>query len=126
MNQNVESVLEEIKDRLVPDGIEKLILFGSYASGLSTEDSDIDLLVVTSDQEMPLSFSEKSEVYLRIARKVDDIRRRVPVDLIVHTHPMHEKFLALNPQVHLETSLTDCKEVPVVFICKRTDHISCS
>lgn len=96
MNQSINGTIEEIKDRLVPDGIEKLILFGSHAYGTPTEDSDIDLLVVTADQEIPQSFSEKSKVYLRIARRVDDIRRRVPVDLIVHTHPMHEKFLELD------------------------------
>jgi len=96
MEQNIDSILDEIKDRLIPDGIEKLILFGSYAYGNPTEDSDIDLLVVTSDQEMPKSFSDKSKVYLRIAQKVDDIRRRVPVDLIVHTHSMYEKFLELD------------------------------
>ena len=96
MKQNIDSILEEIKDRFIPDGIEKLILFGSHADGEPTEDSDIDLLVVTADQEMPKSFSEKSKVYLRIAGKVDDIRRRVAVDLIVYTHPMYEKFLELD------------------------------
>jgi predicted nucleotidyltransferase len=96
MNEDIDSILDEIKNRLIPDGIEKLILFGSYAYGNPTEDSDIDLLVVTSDLDLPKSFSEKSRVYLRIARKVDDIRRRVPVDLIVHTHSMHEKFLELD------------------------------
>lgn len=92
MKQNIDSVLNEIKDRLIPDGIEKLVLFGSYASGIPSEDSDIDLLVVTADQEMPKSFSDKAKIYLRIARKLEDIRRRIPVDLIVHTHPMYEKF----------------------------------
>jgi uncharacterized protein len=96
MKQNIDGVLEEIRDRLIPDGIEKLILFGSYADGTPSEDSDIDLLVVTSDQEIPKSFSDKSKVYLRIAQRVEDIRRRVPVDLIVHTHSMHEKFLELD------------------------------
>lgn len=96
MSPNIENIVDELKNRLIPDGIEKLILFGSYASGTQTEDSDIDLLVVTADQEMPKSFSEKSRIYLRVARKVEDIRRRVPVDLIVHTHPMYEKFLELN------------------------------
>ncbi len=96
MKREIDSILDEIKDRLIPDGIEKLILFGSYAHGLPTEESDIDLLVVTSDQNIPSSFAEKSKIYLRIARKIDAIRRRFPVDLMVHTHPMHQKFLDLD------------------------------
>lgn len=96
MSPNVQHIVEEVKTRLVSDGIEKLILFGSYASGTPTEDSDIDLLVVTDDKEIPKSFSDKSQIYLRIARKVEDIRRRVPIDLIVQTHPMYEKFLELD------------------------------
>lgn len=106
MNQDIDSILEEIKAHLIPEGVEKLILFGSCASGTPTEDSDIDLLVVTSDQEMPKSFSEKSQIYLSIARKIEDIRRRVPVDLIVHTHPMHEKFLDLNSMFSREITET--------------------
>lgn len=96
MIQNIDSILNEIKYRLIPEGIEKLILFGSYACGTPTEDSDIDLLVVTSDDKIPQSFSEKSGIYLKIARKIDGIRRRVPIDLIVHTHPMHQKFIELD------------------------------
>lgn len=96
MAQNIDNILGEIKNRLVPDGIEKLILFGSYAYGTPTDDSDIDLLVVTSDSEIPGSYAEKSSIYLRIARKIDAIRKRVPVDLIVHTRPMHQKFLEMN------------------------------
>jgi hypothetical protein len=42
---------------------------------------------------MPQNFSEKSSVYLRVARKIDELRRQMPIDLIVHTHSMHQKFL---------------------------------
>jgi len=92
----MDSLLNEIKQRLVPMGIEKLILFGSFAYGMPTKDSDIDLLVVTSDEIIPVDFSEKAEVYLKVAREIESIRRRVPIDLIVHTRPMHRKFIELN------------------------------
>lgn len=96
MIQNIDNILNEIKNRLVSEGVEKLILFGSYADGIPGEDSDIDLLVVTSDKLMPRNFAEKSGVYLRIARKIDEIRRQIPIDLIVHTHAMHQKFIEMD------------------------------
>jgi uncharacterized protein len=92
----IDNILSEIKYRLIPDGVEKLVLFGSYANGTPDEDSDIDLLVVTSDRLMPRNFAEKSDIYLRIAKKIDEIRRQVPIDLIVHTHTMHQKFIEMD------------------------------
>lgn len=96
MVQNIDSILNEIKARLVPDGVEKLVLFGSYANGTPDEDSDIDLLVVTSDRIMPRNYAEKSNIYLRIAKKMEELRRQVPIDLIVHTHSMHQKFIEMD------------------------------
>ncbi len=96
MIQNINSILNEITDRLKPIGIEKLILFGSYAYGTPHKDSDIDLLVVTGDDFIPQSFKEKSKIVLKVNRLIRDIKNQVPVDLIVHTHAMHKKFIKLN------------------------------
>lgn len=66
----IQSVSEEIARRFRPD---KIILFGSYAYGTPTEDSDVDLLVV-----MPFEG--------RKAKKAIEIRSAVyagfPMDLI--------------------------------------------
>jgi len=75
---------------------EKIILFGSYAYGEPTEDSDIDIMVVTSDEKIPKNFNEKSLIYLRVSKSISDIKREFPVDLIVHTKAMHEKFIELD------------------------------
>jgi predicted nucleotidyltransferase len=75
---------------------EKIILFGSYAYGSPNENSDLDILVVTSDDIIPSSFSEKSQIYLRISKSISDIKTKFPIDLIVHTKAMHLKFIELN------------------------------
>ncbi len=54
----------------------KVVLFGSYARGLATEDSDVDLLVI-------LPFEGKS-VEQSVAMRLT-IRPAFPVDLIVRT-----------------------------------------
>ncbi len=91
-----ETLQHEIIERLKPIHPEKVILFGSYAYGEPNKDSDIDLLVVTQDDVIPQSFKEKTAMYLRVARMIRDIEEKMPIDLIVHTKKMHEKFLALN------------------------------
>jgi predicted nucleotidyltransferase len=75
---------------------EKIILFGSYAYGEPSEESDLDILVVTTDDIIPSSFSEKSRIYLRVSQAISDIKKDFPVDLIVHTIPMHKQFIEDN------------------------------
>ncbi|WNZ00204.1 nucleotidyltransferase domain-containing protein [Sulfurospirillum sp. 'SP'] len=45
---DIEKLKHEIVERLKPLDPDKIILFGSYAYGTPTEDSDIDLCIVES------------------------------------------------------------------------------
>jgi len=73
---------DDIVQRFHP---EKVVLFGSYAQGNSTEDSDVDLLVV-----MPFEGrSIEQAVKLRM-----DTRPTFPVDLIVRTPDMISERLS--------------------------------
>ena len=94
--RDIEQIKEEIVQRLKPLNPTKVILFGSYAYGTPTKDSDIDLYVVTNDDFMPKNWREKSQVYLKIADTLDDIMAQTAVDLIVHTKQMYQKFKELN------------------------------
>ncbi len=75
---------------------EKIILFGSYAWGEPSADSDIDLYIVTRDATTPVTYQERSELYLRYAKAIDALIGTAPVDLIVHTRPMHQEFLMID------------------------------
>jgi len=70
----LEEIVARIKDRFDP---EKIILFGSYALGEATEDSDLDLLVVA---ETGLPARER---FPALRRLVGDIP--VGFDLILKT-----------------------------------------
>ena len=74
----------------------KVILFGSHAYGTPDIDSDIDLLVVTHDEFLPQTFSDKMAIYLAVAESLSEIEKEVPIDLIVHTKAMHAKFIAMD------------------------------
>ncbi len=70
--------------------------FGSYAYGTPNEDSDIDLYIVTNDDFIPQNWKEKSAIYLKFINRLDVIQKIIPIDLIVHTKKMYEKFVELN------------------------------
>ena len=76
--------------------VNKVILFGSYAKGTQSDDSDIDLLVVTNDDFIFDSFAQKMEIKMKIASALNSLRKFTDIDLIVHTKPMYEKFIQLN------------------------------
>jgi predicted nucleotidyltransferase len=91
-----KDLIEKINSSLRHLNVNKVILFGSYSKGTQTEDSDIDLLVVTNDNFVFGSFAQKMEVKLRIANALNPLRKIADIDLIVHTKPMFEKFIKLN------------------------------
>lgn len=84
----------------------RVILFGSYVSGTHREDSDVDLLVVTDDDFIPGTFEENMQNYLKVSTALGDIKKKIPIDLIVHTKPMYEKFLKLGSMFSKKVSRT--------------------
>jgi predicted nucleotidyltransferase len=83
----------QISETLKPLDLEKVILFGSYAWGQPTEDSDIDLYVVTRDDFVPATWRQRRDIVRRISNQILDLRTRYPIDLLVHTRPMHREFV---------------------------------
>lgn len=74
--EKIDEKLKEVTDKIVKEfNPEKIILFGSYAWGEPTEDSDVDLFVI-----------KKTENTRETARKIDGLifPRPFPIDLIVY------------------------------------------
>ncbi len=93
--ENLKVILPEMVQRIRELHPLRIVLFGSYAWGTPSPDSDLDLLVVTDSDVMPKTFREKSDLYLQVANRIADISEKVPIDLIVHTRKMHERFVEL-------------------------------
>jgi len=86
---------EAIKNSLVEqinaaEKVDKILLFGSQATGSAGPDSDIDLLIVLDSEIIPKSFRERSANYLQISRAIRGIEKRYPIDLLVYTRPEFE------------------------------------
>ena len=88
-----DQLATRIRDALAPLRPEKVILFGSHAWGEPTPDSDIDLYVVTQDDFLPATWREKRDVVRAVSNRILDLRMRHAIDLLVHTKPMHRKFV---------------------------------
>ena len=99
-----KSYLPSVVEKLKTIGIHKIILFGSLAYGETHSDSDIDLIVVTNDDYLPRSYKEKSDIYLKVSSLLEDIVEKIPIDLIVYTKPMYNKFNELGSLFSKEVS----------------------
>ncbi len=93
---NNRNYIQEIVSQLKTINPYLIILFGSYAYGTPHEDSDIDILVVTNDNFIPKDFDERLEYRLSIKKTIRKIARKVPIDLLIYSKPMFEKFVELD------------------------------
>jgi uncharacterized protein len=91
-----DELLNKITISLQQPDIEKVIVFGSYANGVPGEDSDLDLLVITSDKDIPKSYTDKTTMYLRVNKYIGEFRNIIPIDLLVFSNGMFRKFKELN------------------------------
>ncbi|HLA96072.1 MAG TPA: nucleotidyltransferase domain-containing protein [Pyrinomonadaceae bacterium] len=73
VKSHISRLCEQIVEKFRP---EKIVLFGSYAYGVPTIDSDIDLMVV-----MPYSGNELDKM-AEVRRQLDS---SMPVDVLVKT-----------------------------------------
>ncbi|MBF0230078.1 MAG: nucleotidyltransferase domain-containing protein [Desulfamplus sp.] len=93
---NIETVKQQIVERLTPLEPEIIILFGSYAWGTPNDDSDLDIYVVTKDNFIPKNYNEKKSIILKVSKAIRDLQKHIPIDIITHTKKMHEQFVEMN------------------------------
>jgi predicted nucleotidyltransferase len=89
-----DELLKEVTERIVEAfAPERVILFGSYAHGKPTPDSDVDLLIVMESNERP---SERRRAVSRLFRE-----RPFPMDIIVRTpQEMKRSLERVDPFIH--------------------------
>lgn len=89
MRKLISQVVDRIKEKYEP---EKIILFGSYAYGKPTEDSDIDLFIVKDTDK------RRVDRYVEVKSLIYDPERRISISPIVYTPGEVEERLALGDQ----------------------------
>ena len=89
-----DELLKEVTERIVGAlAPERVILFGSYAHGKPTPDSDVDLLIVMETEERP---SKRRRAVSRLFRD-----RPFPMDIVVRTPAeMKQSMERVDPFIH--------------------------
>ncbi|WP_319477088.1 nucleotidyltransferase domain-containing protein [Marispirochaeta aestuarii] len=101
-----EEYIKQITDALQQIDPYKIILFGSAASGNLHEDSDIDIIVVLSNETIPQTYDEKMKLKLSVRRALREINKRVPIDTLTYTKKEYELILNNKNSFFREVDLT--------------------
>ena len=92
-SQQARDVIQQIVEKLVSGyAPQKVILFGSYAYGDPTPDSDIDLLIIKETTER---FIDR---WVAVRRILSDPKRMVPLETLVLTPKEVSRRLAIGDQ----------------------------
>jgi len=87
--QQIRIIGDRLKEKYKAD---KVILFGSYAKGKATEDSDVDILIIAPTKE---KFFERMATVKRLIR---DLRNGLPIAPIILTKQEIEKRVKIKDQ----------------------------
>ena len=80
-----QKTLSEIINRFKQQGIEKIILFDLMVKGNVTEDSDIDLVIITDSDKLFESFEERLKEKIKFRNLILDLSKTTPIDLLFFT-----------------------------------------
>lgn len=98
---NIEELKPLIIERLKPLNPDKIILFGSYAYGTPTEDSDIDLFLLKDN----LDIEDMRRYKLELQKKLFDIQKKylLGIDIFVDsTKRMEDRINNVKDQFYDE------------------------
>ena len=93
---DTQKIISEITEIYKQQGVVRVILFGSYAYGNPTAESDIDLMIVVSLETSPSTHWEKADLYLLYNQFINHLRSVIPINLIIYTKAAYERFIELD------------------------------
>ena len=94
-----DSIIQQLVERIKQFDPERIILFGSYAYGTATDDSDVDLFVVKNVKN-----EDRRDLRLSIRRHLRDIiyNQKVPVDLLLDSQEHINERIKLGDTIYEE------------------------
>ena len=101
---DIENVKKQIVEALRPFNPEKIILFGSYAYGNPTEDSDLDICVIEKD------YQNKWEEKAKIRKALKKIR--ISKDILIEKE---KYFLSHSNENWINSALYNAREKGIIL-----------
>ena len=80
-----DTVLDNLVFLLKPSNPYKIMLFGSYATGNSNTNSDVDIMVILDNDHVSKTYTERLNKKIYIRNLVLEINRKVPLDILVYS-----------------------------------------
>jgi predicted nucleotidyltransferase len=81
----IQNVLNDLINRIKGADPYKIILFGSYANGNATDNSDIDLMVILDNNNIAKTYEERQNKKLYIRKLVREINYKIALDILVYS-----------------------------------------
>lgn len=81
----INNYLQQITEHLLSLNPYRIILFGSALDSSSTEQCDIDLLVILDNNSVSQNYEERMHNKLLVRRSIYEISKKIPIDLLVYT-----------------------------------------
>ena len=82
---DINTVLEHLIFCLKSSDPYKIILFGSYAQGKPTENSDVDIMVILDNHHVSKTYEERLNKRLFVRNLVLEVNRKIPLDILVYS-----------------------------------------
>jgi predicted nucleotidyltransferase len=82
---DINGILNDLVNSLKVSDPYKIILFGSYANGSETENSDIDLMIILDNNDVSKTYEERQKKKLYIRKLVREINYRKALDILVYS-----------------------------------------
>lgn len=92
ISSTIEDQIRDIVNNLIDLDPIKIIAFGSYATDTMQEDSDLDLLIVLNKNTIPKTYEEKMDLKVEIRKKIQEINKQLPIDIIVYTSAEYDEI----------------------------------
>ena len=104
MDSNIEKLKEEIIKSLKPLNPYRVILFGSYAYGKPTQDSDVDICILENGD------ISKRELKSRVREALKGIK--IPKDILVEEY---DYFMKHSDENWINTALYDIRHRGIIL-----------
>ena len=82
---DLDAVLDSLVVSLKPSDPYKIVLFGSHAKETSTENSDIDIMVILDNDHVAKTYQERLDKKVAVRNLVLEINRKIPLDMLVYS-----------------------------------------
>jgi predicted nucleotidyltransferase len=81
----INGILNNLISSLMASDPYKIILFGSYANGNKTENSDIDLMVILDNDDVSKTYEDRKNKKLFIRKLVRETNYKMALDILVYS-----------------------------------------